>query len=362
MAIQDIETYFKLKRVLKNQDSERKLFGIPEEERIQVLKTALSVYPEVMAWTDQSGLETLRQRVPATCLAMAATMPYIQSSILIKATIFGLIMFAVDDVTDAVIGTKSLEQQEAMLTLLIAITKSGGELTFRDFPKEVIKAFSTHSDNKIWIKVALVWGKACREIKEFRSSSLYYCFFDNRTESDLEATRIELRWAQTATKMDVFPTYEQYLQIGCQSIITSIFFTFLLVMIEKPVDSEFSSPLKALMNKVFLVSGRCIRLANDIRSFERDLVENNLNAIHILMKTQNLTENEAEAFLFKEMNIFLEDLEKLISLLPSTLKEWGDMVKRLTWFSCNLYNQTEFHQLSKEMLVAMHGSVTTKPV
>jgi hypothetical protein len=264
-------------------------------------------------------------------------------------------MFAGDDVTDAVVGAQTLEQQEAMLTLLIEITKLGGESTYHDYP-DTIKVFPTISDTEVWARVANAWGKFCQELKRFPPASLYYRLFAKRTELDMEATRTDLRWSQAIVRKAIYPTYEQYLQNSCQSITTSIYLSMLLAMVGEPVGSECNPPLpytnlEALIEEVLLISGRSVRLANDIRSIERDLVEQKINAIHILMNTQGLSEKEAEGFVFKEMYDSLQKIEEPISLLPSSLSAWGDMVRRLTWFSCILYHTTEFHQLNKEMLV-----------
>jgi hypothetical protein len=354
MSVKDIEAYFHLQRTLKNSVAVHELSGIPIADRAHVVQTALSIYPAVENWVAQSGLVTLKQRVAATCLAIAATMPYIQPSVLIRASIFGLIMFAGDDVTDAVIGAQTLEQQEAMLTLLIEITKSGGESTYHDY-LEIIKVFPTINDTQVWARVANAWAKFCQELKTFPPASLYYWLFAKRTELDLEATRTDLRWSKAIAKKAIYPTYEQYLQNSSQSITTSIYLSMLLAMVGEPVEPEYNPPpsyinLEALIEDILLISGRSVRLANDIRSIERDLVEQKINAIHILMNTQGLSEKEAEAFVFQDMYSSLQQIEEPISLLPSTLNAWGDMVKRLTWFSCILYHTTEFHQLNKEML------------
>lgn len=358
MAVRNVEAYFELKRTLKNPVAVSELSGIPAADRTHVVQTALSIYPEVENWVEQSGLVTLKQRVAATCLATVATMPCVETSVLVKASIFGLIMFAGDDVTDAVIGAQTLEQQEAMLTLLIEITKSGGNSTYLDYP-DITKVFPIINDVQVWAQVANAWGNFCQEVKKCQSASLYYWFFAKRTELDLEATRTDLRWSQAIIQKGTYPNYEQYLRNSCQSITTSIYLSLLLTMVGEPVGSEFSPPppytnLETLMNEVLLISGLGVRLANDIRSIERDRMEMKINAIHILMNTQGLSEKEAEAFLFEEMYISLKKLDEPISLLPSSLSTWGDMIRRLTWFSCILYHTREFHQLSKEMLTMMH--------
>ena len=357
MTVKNIEAYFDLKRTLKNPVMVNEISGIPEEDRVHVVKTALSIYPRVENWVAQCDMETLTQRIAGTCLAIVATMPYAQTSVLIKASIFGLIMFAADDVTDAVIGAQTIEQQEAMLTLLIEITKSKGKSTYLDYP-ELIAVFPTTDDAQYWVKVAKAWGKFCQELAKFSSSSVNYWLFAKHTELDLKATRKDLRWSQIIREKAVYPTYEQYLQNSSQSITTSIYLSSLLSMMDQPVNLELSSSsvytnLEDLIGKVLMASGRSVRLANDIRSVERDLVENKINAIHLLINNRDLSEKEAEAFLFEQMYISLGKMEELISLFPSNLSAWGEMIKRCTWFSCILYHTKEFHQLNKDMLATI---------
>jgi hypothetical protein len=71
------------------------------------------------------------------------------------------------------------------------------------------------------------------------------------------------------------------------------------------------------------------------------------------MKTHGLSEKEAEAFVLKEIDTYLQKIETPISLLPSNLSVWGDAVRRVCWAGCHFFLTREFHHFTKEMMAAL---------
>lgn len=355
------EGYLELQRTLKNAVVASEVSGIPAEDRAHVLQTALSIYPEVKKWVSEFPI-ILPQRIAATCLVTTAMMPYAQVSTIVDETILGLILFAEDDIVDcAIANTLTDEQIDATLTLFARIAKSGGNTTYRDYP-DLICLFPTINDEQPWVQVANSWTKFCQKLQKYPSAVLYYEFFAKHVELAMEAQRIEiLHWWPTYKKTGACQTYDQYLENARLTILLSINLSSLLVMLGEPVNSEYSLPapytnLEELLDELILTASSGVRLAQDLRSFERErtLQQPGSNSLLTLMKTCGLSEKEAEAFVIKEIDTYLQKIEAPISLLPSSLSVWGDAVRRVCWAAYHFYLTTEFHHFTKEMLAALH--------
>lgn len=351
------EDYFEQQRTLKNSVSVSEVSGIPVEDRAHILQTALDIYPKVEHLV--APLPVIQhQRLAAMCLATTAMIPYAPSSIIVEETVLGLILFAADDLIDgAIINTFTVAQIEAFLTLFSSIAKSGGDSTYRDYP-DLIKVFPTIDEDQDWVQVAKVWRECCQQLQKFPLANNYYGLFAKHVELGAQAQRTDLYWWQALKEMGTCPTYEQYIENARKTVVSSINFTSLLVMVGEPVDSEFSlepsyANLETLLDEVMLTASSSIRLANDIRSFERDRSVRQPNSLLVLMLTQGLSEKEAETMVLKEIDTYLKKMEALISLLPSSLTTWGDAVRRVCWFASAWYQTREFHHFTKEMLTAL---------
>ncbi|WP_445214802.1 terpene synthase family protein [Brasilonema sp. UFV-L1] len=345
---------------LKNTATVNELSGIPAVDRAHVLQTALSIYPEVENWVAQFPV-ILPQRIAAVCLALTATAPYVQPSVIVKASILSLIIYAVDDLVDITEGfldmTLTVEQMEAMLTLYVKLVQSSANSTYRDYP-DLIKVFPTINESQPWVQIANALTKFCQELQKFPAAAIYYSTFAKHFKLGLEAMLTELYWSQAFKETGTYPTYEQYLLNGRKSIAAPLILSALLAMVGEPVDSEFSlkppyANLETLIDEMMLTSSCGMRLANDIRSFERERQAQKPNSLLILMMTQGLSQKEAEAIVLKEMDTYLQKMEEPISLLPFSLSVWGDCTKRMTWFTCAWYQTREFHDFTKQMLAAL---------
>lgn len=351
---------FEQQQNLKNAVAISELSGIPPVDRAHVLQTALSIYPEVENWVAQFPA-FLPQRIAAVCLALTATAPYAQPSVIVKASILSLIICAVDDLLDITEGfvdiRLTVEQMEAMLTLYVKLVQSSGNSTYRDYPN-LIRVFPTINESQPWVQIANVLTKVCQELQKFPAAAIYYSIFAKHFELGLEAHHTELHWSQAFKETGTYATYEQYLLNSRKSIGAPLVLSSLLAMVGEPVDSEFSvtppyANLETLLDEVMLTCGSSMRLANDIRSFERERQAQKPNSLLILMLTQGCSEKEAEGIVLKEIDKYLQKMEEPISLLPFSLSAWGDYARRMTWFTCAWYQTREFHDFTKQMLAAL---------
>lgn len=71
------------------------------------------------------------------------------------------------------------------------------------------------------------------------------------------------------------------------------------------------------------------------------------------MLSQHLSEQEAKAIILQEIDKDLHKIEAPLSLLPSSMKTWGDSIRRMSWFVCAWYQTRDFQDLTKQMLAAL---------
>lgn len=349
--------YFEVQRTLKNSTSATEVSGIPVAERKQIVQNAQLIYPTVAEWVKEFPV-ILPQVVPSICLANSASGPDVAPVVVIQGTILSLLIFTIDSLADGAIGGLTDEQIEDLLTLCNEIVKSGGA-SYHNYP-HLLKRL-TASESAAWAQAANALAKCCQEIKAFPSASAYYQFFVKRFSLCMESWRVELHWRQAFEKTRAYPTYEQYLKNGKESIALPTLVAGYLAMVgQLPITSEFdcqpADSIETLLDEFVLTCGACVRLANDVRSFERERLEQKPNSILILMFEKGLTEEKAEWTVLKEIENYLEQAELMLTVLPNSLQPLGNCIKGLTWFFTEFYKVREFHDFSIEMLSDLASS------
>ncbi len=349
--------YFEQQRTLKNSTSATELSGIPIAERAQVVKTAQLICPTVVNWIKEYPV-ILPVRVPSTCLFWAATSPVLEHIVITEAALLSFVVFAIDDIADGVIGLHTNEQIEDLLTFYTNIVQSGGA-NYHSYP-HFLNKFTNFDDSQPWLQTAKALAKCCQEILTFPSASASYHFFVKHFSLCMESMRVELQWRQDFEQTQSLPTYEQYLKNGRESVALSALVAGVLAMVQElPVDAKLESSqfdLESLLDELILTYSASIRLANDVRGFERERIENKPNSLLILMLANSLTEKEAEAIALKEMENYRDKADSMLPWLPESLQVWGSAVKRLTWFCTEFFKIREFHHFSKEMLAELARS------
>jgi hypothetical protein len=345
--------YFELQRNLKNSASVSEVSSIPVEERKKILQNAQLIYPYVVNWVKDFPA-ILPLRLPSVCFSSSSTIGIdMQPAEGTQLSALSLVIFAIDDIADGAIGSYADEQIEDLLTLYVNIINSGSE-SYHSY-LHLLEKFTVIDDSQTWAQVANALARCCREIKAFPSASVYYPFYAKHFCLCIEAMRAELHWRQAFERTKAYPSYEEYLIAGQKSIGLPTVVSGLLVMTNSPpvtpiFDNSHFDNLESLLDAVVLTYGNAVRLQNDIRSFERENIEQKPNTISILMLANKLTEKEAEAIVLKEIDIYLEKADVLLPLLPESLQPWGRCARRLSWFAKSFYLSREFHNFSLEML------------
>lgn len=326
--------------------------GIPQQDQRRVAEIASAIYPKVAEWTGQFPA-ILQDRVPSVCLACAATTPDFGDQVSAYTSIISLVLFAIDDVADGSVGVYTDPQLDNLLSAFAVIVKNVG--TGQEISFQGLDNLPQAGADKPWVIVAQALEKLCREIKAFPAASLYYSFFAKRFGLLMEAMRAELNWRIAYEQNESYPTYQEYLTNGQESIASPTVAACVLAMVGQAANRP-APELESLLDELTLACGASTRLANDIRSFERERLEHKPNSLLIRMLFDGISEKEAEKFVIEQVDAHLERTRSLAVLLPEALKAWGDSVVRLTSFTRDYYLTREFHNFPLEKLNEVKSS------
>ncbi len=347
--------YFEQRRTMKNVVTATEVSGIPAEDRTRVVQTAQLVFPQVVNWVKDYP-PILPLRIPSTCLACTAMCPEADLAALTEVSVLSLILFAQDDIGDGIMGTYTDAQIEQVLIIWDKIVQDGGS-RYQDYP--ALLGDLNPDQEQPWAQLTGALTRFCRELQTFPYAEAYYQFFARHFTLAMKSMRVELYDRQTFERTRRFPTYAHYMSVGRESIGASFIVAALLVMIGAPptdpaafYDPEFES-LDALLDELALTCAASIRLSNDIRSFERELLEQKPNSLLIMMLAEGWSEQTSEAFALSQIDVYLEKMEPLIAKLPTSLQLWGASLRRLGRFAKDWYQTREFHDFPKEMLAQL---------
>jgi hypothetical protein len=354
------QDYYDIANEVQQQAGVSELSGIPKLDQATVLEVAQKIYPFVEEWTQLYAvlrLKPIQRRLAATCLANAAMCPDAELTAIIASTKFSILMWLIDDLADNIIGSWTQPQVMAMLDLYDNIVASAGKLTYQDYQVELAVHFTQIDEEQLWVQLALAFTEFCQELTTFAAANTYYWFFRKRFHLMIKCFQLEESWKRDYQKSGRYPSYSEYIENGRESVIAPVVEGALLAMVGPVVtlNEEWEGPksasqLEALLDELSLTTGEVIRLANDVRSFEREKTEQKINSLLILILRNGLSEKEAETEILAAATKALARLTTLSEQLPINLRKWGNYATRLAYFTKDWYMVREFHDFSLTML------------
>lgn len=141
---------------------------------------------------------------------------------------------------------------------------------------------------------------------------------------------------------DRLPSYDEYLKHGAFSIGVPLYVVSTWIL----ASHEETMPNLDVLKEMMMLSAKSIRLANDMRTYEKEKKEGNLNALVIMEKkyesegnTPDVAKGLALAFLREELERYRAQFLELVddSVLPMR------MLSNVTLFSLSFYDEHDFH-------------------
>lgn len=321
--------YFTIRNDLADQLLERshQLAGVPEQDRGHILKAALDAVPEVerllrpYAALFAEG-DSTASRLAFSCLSAAATFPRARESQIADLGALSSILFGVDDIADNVAGDWTDRDVIALFQRLSSVL-SGAPIE-PDAGMEPMEQ-AIHA-----------WQAWCARFRAYDGAEAYVPSLMEQLELTGAAMARERVWA---TGGEPWPSYEEYM---ANAGLTFLYHTWWLAALgicrPVPADAAHWRSIGRLTD----LGASCLRLANDIRTFERERSEGKPNSVLILERAGMSTEAAVERVSahIVELNA---DFSAAIAELPAGLEGVAEGQHRCVSFSGGWYMARDTH-------------------
>jgi hypothetical protein len=253
------------------------LEGLPDKgAHVFALTQALSA--ALSPWMDRHdrmiSLTTSREimrnaRAKQLCLTLAAAAPFLDVGRLMPATCMGTWFFVVDELTDEH-GLTSSELWFELVRIHSLFEPGAQQLP------------DTRGDARL--------GPLLEALIDLRAQLGQYGLFETLSpelatalQEGLSGMRAEALWSASSsdTSRPSFPSLDEYLQKG--ALQTTGVIPVCLCMISAIDDPSVRSHLPRLLEMARQVA-ICVRLANDLRTYEKEIAQGKLNALGIVQQ------------------------------------------------------------------------------
>ncbi len=340
--------YFELKRELfETAGSPADVTPLFDNEAI---RNAKRIYPLLRDWARRYPI-ILERRLVSMCLDSVTMCQKSSTRTMLQSAVLCLVLFAIDDLADGTIVSLGDDDVHALLQLYTDIT-SDPEAPI----PESLKGASTvggAGPSAHWRQVARAHREMCLDLAR-GSTPGSYAIFAEYFNACMHEMRTECRWRRAFIDHDDIPTLDDYMRAAERSIGAPAVWGALFPLDGYPIDAPVAGPrfqsLKALCDEIVFAGARCIRLANDARSYGREILyEKKPNSILILMRRERMSEQEAETFVAQWRERSQKEMLELTELLPGALFEWGQSVRRFCDSIKKWYLVMELHDAPAEM-------------
>ncbi|HEY1626333.1 MAG TPA: terpene synthase family protein [Streptosporangiaceae bacterium] len=279
---------------------------------------AKSIHAELLTWAAAHSMRASSTRLQAVALSMTAMCPDSGERTLVQCGRLGAIILEIDDVMDISAGDPTLLAECRAIAL-------GRRLFYPLTP-------NPH------IVVAL--EELCNEID---SSHFRRCFADCMT-----GMSVEYGQRQEFLRSGKVPAYAEYLAWAVSTISTTALWAAVGALDGYPARAEHE-----LRGAVCETGSLCVRLANDLRGFRRELAEGKPNAVLIQMHEAGVAEERARELVDAERRKHYRELSGLVSALSAGLSGWGQSVLRFCDFVTAWYEVAELSVIPAEVEEAL---------
>jgi len=301
--------------------------GNSKEEKMIIKKLAGELEVELKEWAKDRGLKFSKSIFLSTSYVCATTMPIkkfkIQRFIMGKMVLW---IFAIDDIFDGnEYAYKKLEEQAKIYKRCM-------------WKKDPSEFFVNGIKDKKVCKLAGVLVEIKNDLRKFELFERLHREWKKAGFDLLEGMLFESYNRIYSKKV----SFEEYMAHGRNTI--GVPFTGLTMAIsvdDKLIFKEFKK-----IKEMLYISGSIIRLANDLRSYEREYKKNKLNSVFILNENNSLllSLNKIKGIIKKEH----EQVFRVSALLlEKNQRNFGRLVLQMTNFSVGVYGTSDFIAIAK---------------
>ncbi|WP_219463590.1 terpene synthase family protein [Nonomuraea rhizosphaerae] len=336
-------SYFDIRNELADKllKGSHQLAGVPEEDRGAVLRAALDVVPLA---TDllrpfpalYADGQSSASRVAFSCLSAAATFPFAPREQIADLGVLTVILFGVDDIADGVAGEWSDDDLTAFLERL------GTGLTGEP-------AGQADPDDGTLGEVLGAWQAWCGRFHGYAGARVHAANLRERLAIAGAAMARERAWASGA---EPWPSYDDYLANG---LLTILFPTWWAAALAVCGPGSAAAAHWAAIEEAVFFGAACVRLANDIRTFEREKTEGKPNSVSILQST-GLSADQAVLRISSHIDQLDVAHRAALAGVPAELAAIADGQRRSVSFNGRWYMAKDTHAYTVQELAEDLGA------
>lgn len=295
----------------------RFLDSLPPAERARILDLTAAVTADLGAW-GRAHPVLAPVRFPAIAISMAAAAPHLQPAQLALMARIPAWIYAIDDAFDR--GDIPAAERAECVRRYTALARgepvrlSGGrERDACGAPlAEVVAALRARP---LWGRLGPAWGEACRRM--------------------LQGMAFECDAAEAMRAGVPPPALHTYLRHARYSIGVHPFVTAAWMLEGDPRGADHLPALQSLAR----AAGLAVRLANDLRTHEKECEEGNLNALMLLAARTPDAEAAVRSLLHRAMG-HLQRRAAPLQDLPAVR-----LTTRVAAFAVDLYAEHDYHTI-----------------
>jgi Terpene synthase family 2, C-terminal metal binding len=339
----DNNGYFDVHRQVLAETGVHSLADIETIKSPRIVARAKAVAREIYGWAN--GYPTILQnRIDSLSLACSAMCPDSGVDVTVSAVKVAVLLFAIDDIVDGTVVSPRDDEADALLVACRDLALSRGTLDLDAAETGLSQPLSSDVATS-WRTIIRAFATYCAELADGENPERYYPFFARMFATAMEGMRFELRARRRFIETSDVPDYDSYLDAGKRSIASPVVYAAVLVALGPPLARDDVDRSADSLDEFALMGGACLRLANDVRSYARELqFEQRPNSVLVLMRTMGLTEREAEAEIVVRADRCLAALPSLSNQLPQDLQEWATGVVQFTTLMRDWYMIRELHE------------------
>ncbi|WP_188187733.1 terpene synthase family protein [Nonomuraea sp. SYSU D8015] len=298
------------------------LAGVPEPDRSTVLDAALDAVPEAVRLLrphapSLADGDHAASRLAFSCLSAAASFPRAPRSQIAELGVLAAILFGVDDIADNVAAPASPHDVAALFGRLSALLSREGDASGEE---ETVRA----------------WNAWCARFRGYEGAAAYAPILAEQLALTGDAMAREREWAGGG---EPWPAYERYLDNAVPSFLYHVWWAAALAI--RGPASAGAAHWRTLLPATDL-GAACLRLANDIRTFERERTEGKPNAVLVLERA-GMTTGEAVESVSAHIAELNTALAAAFEALPAELEPVADGQRRCVAFGGGWYMARDTH-------------------
>jgi hypothetical protein len=314
--------------------------ALSEAEKLEIQKNARDLSGLLSIWASCYPIVRCNRAAPVAVL-IATVLPRLQPRLSLLVGKLILLIFAIDDVADERIFTYeeflfSSQEWEA-----IARTGFSDHLAVNDSDLSgmVAEIRSELALCPLFVELGDLWADQTRLLCKAMAKEYEY----------------GLRYQEN--KKETLPPLEEYIEGGIYSVGFPFWGTSVLILLSEP---EIMDQLDRIQ-EVLRTTGAAIRLYNDIRTYEKEVQESNINSITIAMNnlegnnaagSSKMQLEQARAKVLRMANQYAELSNQLASEIQTGTGQFEEMIQRILAFHAHFYGSSQhkkdYHTISPD--------------